>query len=297
MILQEEFIIPSGIAERQNAPENLRLLAAQRQLYSDEKKRTGIWYALYLIVAVFFLATSTLSFLKPFESLLAFVIVVVTLAELTLLPLLRRPRIIAAAIQEQFDCNVLDLEWNDFLSDKPDSKTIDYAVERFNKRKNPESEWKELEKWYRDPTIYTEPIHVARIACIKENVDWDTGLRREWLHWVVGIVSVFVILFIGIGVLLDWLMKQYFSGYFILLIPPFEAIRDHVTRHLEAIKRLDRLSGVVKELNRDALREMADVAAITQRTRYLQTEICHHRMEDVSVLDLFYKKRKKKYNP
>ncbi|VVB69096.1 Uncharacterised protein [uncultured archaeon] len=287
----------SGIAERQNAHDNIRLLAAQRQLYSEEKKRTGIWYVLSLFVAVFFLATSTLSSLKPFESSLAFILLVVTLVELALLPQLRQPRIIAAMIQEQFDCEVLDLEWNDALTEKPDPKAIEEAVGRFDKRKNREHEWKRLENWYENPTIHIAPIHVARIACLKENVRWDSGQRREWVHWVEGITVVLLILFVGAGVLLDWRLTQYFSGYLLLLIPLFVAIRDHVVRHLEAIKRLNRLSSVIENLRRDALRETVDVAEITRRTRYLQTEICHHRMEEVPVLDWFYNKLGKKYAP
>lgn len=288
---------PSGIAERQNMPENLRLLAAQRQLYSEEKTRTGIWYVLSLFVAVFFLATSTLSSLKPFEPELAFVVLVVALVELALLPKLRQPRILAATIQEQFDCEVLDLKWNDALTEKPDPKSTEEAVMRFDKRKNREYEWKRLENWYENPTIQIAPIHIARIACLKENVKWDSGQRLEWVHWVEGITVVFLILFVGVGVLQDWRLTQYFSGYLLLLIPPFVAIRDHVTRHLEAIKRLDRLSVVIEDLHRDALRDTVDPAEITRHTRDLQTEICHHRMEGVPVLDWFYNKLGRKYAP
>jgi hypothetical protein len=314
---------PSGIAERQNKQENLRLLAAQRQLYSEEKKRTGIWYAFSLSIAISFLATSALPFLKPYEALLAFAVLVVTLVELSVLPKLRHPRIIAAIIQEQFDCDVLELEWNNALSDKPDPKEIREAVQRFKKRnnhendrkeankdalvgteqsskqRNPEEEtendWKGLKNWYENPTIKAAPIRVARIACIEENVNWDLGQRREWVQWVIGVTVLFVILFVGVGVQRDLLLEQYFSGYYLLLIPPIMAIRDHVERHIEAIKRLDHLRGVIDDLGQDALHERADAAEITQRTRYLQTEICHHRMEDVPVLDWFYNRLGKKY--
>lgn len=288
---------PSGIAERQNEQENLRLLAAQRQLYSEEKKRTGIWYVFSLFVAVSFLAASVLPFLKFFEPLVAFVVLVMMLVELAMLPQIRQPRNIAAIIQEQFDCDVFDLEWNDALADKPDPKVIEEAVQRFDKRKNRDQEWKRLENWYENPIIYTAPIHVARIACMKENIQWDSGQRREWVRWVIGITAAFVILFVGLGVREDWTLKQYFTGYFLLLIPLYVAIRDHVVRHLEANKQLDHLNSVIEFLSRDALRETADAAEIVRRTRYLQTEICHHRMEGVPVIDWFYKKLGKKYAP
>jgi len=42
----------SGIAERQNLHENLRLLAAQRQLYNEDKQWTHIWYFVTAGVAI-----------------------------------------------------------------------------------------------------------------------------------------------------------------------------------------------------------------------------------------------------
>jgi hypothetical protein len=290
-------VTPSGIAERQNAQENLRLLAAQRQLYSEEKEKTQIWYAFSLSIAVLFLATSALTFLNPYEEILAFAVLVVTWAELSVLPQLRQSRIIAATIQEQFDCRVLDLEWNDALTDETDSTIIEEVVQRFNKRKNLKREWEMLENWYENPTIYKGPIQMARIACLKENVRWDSGQRQEWIDWIKRITALFAILYLGAGLLLDWHLKQYFSGYLLLLIPLVVAIRDHIVRHHEAIKRLDRLSRVIEELRRDAQYETADDGEITRRIRYIQTEICHHRMEDVPVLDYFYNRLGKKYAP
>lgn len=285
----------SGIAERQNAQENLRLLAAQRQLYSEEKKWTGIWYAGCLIIAV--MATGTLTQYKAYEPVVYFFVLMVAYGELSLLPWLRQPRIKAAIIQELFDHKVLGLEWNDALAEKPDPKDVEMAVERFNKRKNREREWKKLENWYENPAIQTEPILLARIACLKENVRWDSGQRREWVWWIKVIIAGFLILCAVAGLLLDWPLRQYFTGYFILLVPLLVAIINHVARHQEAAKRLDHLAGVIENLHLDALRETADSQEITRRTRYLQTEICHHRMEDVPVFDRIYNKLGKKYAP
>jgi hypothetical protein len=289
---------PSGIAERQNMPENLRLLAAQRQLYTEEKTRTSIWYLVsIIIITIHFAATSALALTQPYESLIVVLWLLVAMGELGLLPFLRQPRIEAATIQEKFDCDVLDLEWNDALTKEPDPKIIERAVDRFGRRKNPDQEWKKLKNWYESLAIQTEPIHMARITCIKENVRWDSGQRREWARWITVItIGIVIILVIG-GIRYDWLLKQYFSGLFLLLIPPLLAVLGHVVHQREAANRLDRLERVLDDLRRDALREHVDIEAITRRTRYLQTEICRHRMEDVPVLDWFYKKLEKKYAP
>ena len=288
---------PCGIAERQNAQENLRLLAAQRQLYSKEKKRTGIWYLGSIIIAMVAVATSALAFTKPYEPVIIFLWILVATGEYVLLPSLRQPRIEAATIQERFDCNVLDLEWNDALTEEPDLKIVERAVEQFDRRKNRDQEWKKLENWYESPAIQTEPIHMARIACMKENIRWDSGQRREWARCITGITIGIIIILAVAGIQFDWLLKQYFTGLFLLVIPLLIAVLGHVTRHREAAKRLDHLARVLEDLRRDALREHVDIDEITRRTRYLQTEICHHRMEDVPVIDWFYNKLGKKYAP
>lgn len=288
---------PCGIAERQNAQENLRLLAAQRQLYSKEKKRTGIWYLGSIIIAMVAVATSALAFTKPYEPVIIFLWILVATGEYVLLPSLRQPRIEAATIQERFDCNVLDLEWNDALTEEPDLKIVERAVEQFDRRKNRDQEWKKLENWYESSAIQTEPIHMARIACMKENIRWDSGQRREWARCITGITIGIIIILAVAGIQFDWLLKQYFTGLFLLVIPLLIAVLGHVTRHREAAKRLDHLARVLEDLRRDALREHVDIDEITRRTRYLQTEICHHRMEDVPVIDWFYNKLGKKYAP
>ena len=286
---------PSGIVERQNEPKNLQLLAAQRQLYSEEKIRTGSWYVVSLAIAI--LATGALTLVKSYEPLITLLVLLVAAGELVLLPRLREPRSIAATIQELFDCQVLDQEWNDALAETPDPKAVERAVERFDKRKNREQEWKDLDNWYETPAIQTLPILQARIACLKENVRWDSGQRREWVWWVAGIAGGVVVLLAVVGILSDWLLKQYFSGSFLLTVPLIVAVSSHVARHLEAANRLDHLAGVIEDLRRDALREPVDDAKITRRTRYLQTEMCRHRMEDVPVLDWFYRKLGRKYAP
>lgn len=292
---------PSGIVERQNELENLQLLAAQRQLYSEEKDRTRKWYAFSISVTVLFMATSVIPLFKPYEAQLAFSALAVAAGELYFLPHLRQKRITSAMIQEQFDCDVLNLDWNDALPDRPDPKAIEGAVNRFNERKNSTHEWEDLENWYGnpkhgDPTVSTAPIHVARIACQKENIIWDSRQRKKWVLGIKVIAFLLGFILISTWIMLDLSLKQCFSGFSLLLIPLIVAVRDHIARHVEAAKRLDHLTGVVEVLYSDAIREPANIDKINkiaQRTRCLQTEICHHRMEDEPVLDEVYKVLKK----
>ncbi|MCP4164950.1 MAG: hypothetical protein GY759_03530 [Chloroflexi bacterium] len=42
----------NGIAQRQNEQQALQYLAAMRQLYKEDKRRTTLWFAVSLIMAL-----------------------------------------------------------------------------------------------------------------------------------------------------------------------------------------------------------------------------------------------------
>ena len=285
----------SDIPERQNDPHLLQYLAAQRQLYSEDKRYTGIWFTVSVIIAV--LGTGVLAVAPAVNALFIFFWVLIALGELLVLPLLTQRRSHAACIQELFDTELLQLEWNKALGKKPEARIIKRAVDKFNKRKNPEEEWQRLHDWYESKELATVPLHQARILCQKENITWDAEQRREWAKWLVGGTVVFVILLIAAGIVARWQLWQLFTGSVLLVIPLIIAVISHASRHLRAAKRLNYLEGIVEELWEDAQKADADIAEITRRTRNLQDEIFHHRQDNVPVYDWFYKKLGKKPAP
>jgi hypothetical protein len=280
------------IPERQNQDQFLQYLAAQRQLYDDEKKWTAIWTLVVTCVAI--LGTGALAIFMPFTPHITWVTLIVVTGEFSFLPSILKRREEAAKIQELFDCELLELNWNDALDrDKPKRATILAAVEKFRKRKKPD-EWEKLKNWY-TPTVGNLPLHQARVACQKENIWWDAKQRREYARWVYLATSIFFFLLVTVGIIADWSFKQFFQGPMLLALPVLAMGVKHGYDHQKAADRLDELREYADNLWSDASQATSDPDAITQRSRELQNEIFHHRSENAPVFSWFYEKLRKKY--
>lgn len=285
----------NDIPERQNSPHLLQYLAAQRQLYSENKRWTGVWFIGSVVIAI--LGAGAVAFTPTVNALIVFAWLLVVLIELLALPLITKKRSQAASIQELFDTELLQLPWNDVLTSKPDFKVIELAVKRFNKRNNPQEEWESLRNWYETPNLGSYPIHQARILCQMENVKWDARQRRAWARWLMSAVIGFIILLILMGIGLHWELQQLFTGMVLLLIPLLVAAFSHAITHQRAAARLDYLEGFMSKLWEDAQKPDVDVAEITQRSRELQDEIFHHREDNIPVFDWVYNRLKDKSSP
>lgn len=286
----------SDIPERQNQPNALQYLAAQRQLYDEDKRWTVIWFIVTVGVAI--LGTGALVIFASYVALITWILLVITLAELFLLPSTRNQRVNAAGIQELFDCQVLDLEWNDALADRPDPKVIELAVERFNKRKDRDLAWEELRRgWYESPAINTATMTEARLICQRENIVWDSRQRSQLFNRLVVATGWFVAVLVAVTVILHWRIDQLLSGPILLIIPLIVALMRYASEHRTAAERLGRLQAVVDAILKDAGRPDADSVNITQQTRNVQNEIYRHRRDYVPVPNWIFEKFRKNNSP
>jgi len=289
---------PSGISERQNELKNLRLLAAQRQLYTEVKHQTYLWYASATIIAL--LVTGALNAFSRYAALITLFAAIVAMGEIFLLPVIKRRCTLAAGIQELFDCEVLQLPWNRALAQPPDSHEIDWAVERFKRRKNQTKEWDRLRNWYcYSPLIKTAALPQARLECQQENLYWDAGQRRLWRGLLLGGLVILLVILLIIGVKAHWSVTQYFSGPLLLIIPiAFGVLKTSVDHH-RVMRRLDYLSSVLEQLREDAQKApmVTKEDAMLIPTREMQTEIFHHRCDDNPVPDNVYWRLRHKFLP
>lgn len=126
----------SDIHQRQNAPENIRKLQAQRQTYSDIKYWM-IWIVMIGVILPILISFLTYALNNEFFSKLlrfekrdisylsASVGISSTLFVGMLSDFLKRKKEDAAKIQELFDTSVFDLPWDSMsVGDKPDTGMI-----------------------------------------------------------------------------------------------------------------------------------------------------------------------------
>lgn len=284
----------NDIAERQNQLEMIRYLAAQRQLYSEEKRCKMIWYMAATAIAL--LATGFLPATDKFLPQVTAFVVIFAVLELVVLPFIGSKRIKAAGIQELFDCEVLNMKWNEVLVERPDSRLIDGAIDRFNRQPKRDEAYAKLRNWYSGFTPDT-PLTQARLISQKMNLGWDEEVRREWRTWLYIGLGAVVLLSLLLGVLRQWTVTTYFTGPFLLLIPlAISTLR--TARNQDSVRtRLDELNRLCDHLLRDATHIDADETAILQQSRQLQDEIYRHRSTDTTVPDFIYERVRKRREP
>ena len=188
------------IAYRQNQQDALRRLAAQRLLYRRAKIASGIGVALVLLVAVLGFVAMALD--DPALSR------VVPLATLVLWfvdqHLLKRREIAlvheAAAIQEDFDCYVLDLPW-------PEQKGIqrptgDRVRQLALAGKGDAFAPNKLKDWY-SPSAIPEDSLLGALHCQRMSAWWDSTLRVQWKTLLKGMIWILLLASAVVAVLRD----------------------------------------------------------------------------------------------
>lgn len=283
------------IAEKQNQEKYLQYLAAQRQLYNEDKKWAGIFLIFPIIIAILGNLAFAMINWVVIPPLVTWITWLYAIGELFVFPdLTSSKRKNAAKIQELFDCEILELPWNDALGAKTKPETIVKAYRRF-KKKCQLVEWERLKNWYTHPDLNKMSLAQARIACQKENIWWDSGQRRDYARGVITATGLLFAVLITVGIIANWSLQQFFQGPLALSLPVVILGLKHGYSHIKAAKRLDNLLDRVNELRRMASESGVDDAKITQQSRDLQTEIFHHRSENLPVFSWYYDKLRDKY--
>lgn len=183
------------ITDTQNQSSNLKRLVAQSYLYSRAKFYSNVQVVAVLIVPIAAaLATALYDEVHPWGALAY--LSTIPLGEFFFEWLKRLNRERAAAIQEDFDCSVLELPWNEVLAgNRPTEEEVYSAYIRAQ----PVNE-DQLKDWY--PSVLDSlPLHQARIVCQRSNCRWDAPLRDRFRTLIWFLVTILCVSVVTIGIL------------------------------------------------------------------------------------------------
>ena len=266
-----------SIQKRQNQPESLAKLAAQRLLYRRAKWTRIIGMVLILLVVILGLAASVVE-----DQGFSYIVSLIALATwfLDQQGLKRRESAFkteAATIQEAIDCFVLNLPW-------PSQKGIQYptsdrvkqlASKAANKRKISEG----LDSWYIPSSIPEDPI-LSKIHCQRMSCWWDVNLRRRWINVLKVSFWAFAALVICLSVLTEITVAKFIAiiaSNIRVLAWGLGEIKDQA----EAIERIDRIHHYLSIFSDERSPSQYDIQSI-------QNEIFEHRRSNPPVPDWFY---------
>ena len=277
------------ISDLQNQQSNLQRLAAQRYLYSRAKRILALQVSLAIIAPVAGAAAIALCpEIRPWVALIG---IVVPLLDVALLdPWQACLRRAATIIQEDLDCNMLDLPWNDVLSGpRPAAEDVHEAAEK-NKR-TPDAP---LVNWYPVAT-HSLPMYQARIISQRTNCWWGSKLRRQYRVGILIVLCLVCTLVVLLAMLAEWSMQTLVLAIAAPLSPAVMWGLREQWRLRDAATALDRLRELCESLwNNVASGVSTDVVA-TSRARQLQDAILLGRQAHPLVFDWIYLLKRQDY--
>lgn len=282
----------------QNEKHNIERLAAQRHLYSLAKRILRLQFivdipAMLLLGLVAALIRSSAVMrafgMQPYDITIAVAIcgvVVALLDSLVFEHYAHSYRETAAQVQELFDCEVLELPWNDvFVGQQPEPEEVVRMSSAYVKDHGSLSE---LENWYPPITVQL-PSHAARLVCQRENLWWDADLRRRYVsHIVLGAIAVLVFLF-AMGMAAEFTLANFLALVFAPFMPMLVLTIRQVRTNGRSIASLDSLrqkcNGAIDSVLNGELKERAAL----QASRQIQDRIYSHRRDAALIPDLYYR--------
>lgn len=270
------------ISIEQNRPERLELLRAQRLFYARAKLYHSLFTVLALLLpaaGVFFAAN--LPEIRPFLGLGS---ILVLLLEVGIISRNQQEDCRRGAkIQEQFDTEVLNLEWNQLVA----GKRVDAEeVRAIAMGPIPEGECKRLMDWY-EPVISRLSLELGRLICQRTNLAYDMRVRKKYagiLIWTA------VLLFAGLALIGLWQGLTWRDLILTMGVPvlPLAAyvLREHRKQH-DTIEMLTTLKSEQEKMWDRALAG-ASPAELTVMSRALQDAIYRHRASNPLVFDWLY---------
>ena len=278
-------LTPMNVRERQNDQRSLDRLVAQRFLYRQVKTVEN-WRLLSVVVVAGLLLWGLAAEGGPFSQ--AATIIVVSLwfvDQVVLVRFASRMKQEAAAIQEDFDCFVLDIPWPKYGG--AEQPTEDRVYELARKGSKLAVVRESLEGWYGGDDIPADPL-AARLYCQRANCRWDGRLRKEWIWFissvvaVLGVVGFVVAALVGVSLLEVVLAAA--AGLRLLAWLLIELRVQSLAK-----KRMERLHGYLSRADTQAGQmTLCDV-------RLVQAAIFEHRRACPTVPDWFFRFRRKSH--
>ncbi|MXY91702.1 MAG: hypothetical protein F4234_05420 [Gammaproteobacteria bacterium] len=264
-----------SIQERQNLPESLDKLAAQRLLYRKAKLARNFRMSIVLFIAVIALVAAFVQFNEfsygvTLAALFAWFLDQIFIKEFEV-----KNKREAAVIQEDFDCFVLDIPWP---HNKRESRPARDRIKQLamHARKNL-GIVKDLEDWYTPNELLGAE---GKIYCQRMNCWWDVNLRKRWramlavAFWTFVTIAILVSVFSGISV----------ANLLALVAATLGILGWGVAEWKEQGSAVTNVQGI-----HQMLEEIKTELNITsEQVRRIQDEIFEHRRTNPPIPEWFY---------
>ena len=285
IFLPMDKIMGAEIVGKQNSLEMLRCLAAQRQLYSSAKTLFFLYLIFSTIVVVFL---SLFNLYKNISWVMAAYGSVVAIIDVAFLSSsIKNKKEKAAKIQELFDTNVLNINWNDVLVEqKPISEEIFRYSEKYKKR---HQNFNSLENWY-STKINDINTDVTKIICQRSNCTYDYAIRESFSNTILIILIITSLLLLLIGFIKGLTLQNFFLLVIFPILPAIILLIRTIKENNSSKKALDNLRSIMESIWKQII--SGDRININQKAREIQDKIFLNRKSSPLIFDWYYLKKR-----
>jgi len=273
------------IAQEQNTPESLRLLAAQKRLYSQAKR---IHFVRIVAVLLLELAAPLVVLTKPdWKEGLELIGALLTLISALVLNGIETGRVKqAAVVQEQLDVHLFRLPWNKMLVGRevaPESIIRAASEYRGGDAK--------IRDWYPDPGGSAYPKDV--LLCQRTNLVWGVRLQSLYAYTLLVITAGYLLFGLVIG--RSERLLEYMVAILVPALPALLEAIDTYKRHTESAREKAELLARVEDLLQDKSKTTS-LAQTIDECRRIQDSIYILRSTRPLVPDWWYELWRKKFD-
>lgn len=279
----------NSIVIKQNEARMLSLVRARRRIYWTAKRYQGAVVLVTLLLPVVSLTVAT--FYPAARSYVAVAAILLGLCEVVLMDRWHKAQMKdAAKLQEEFDCEVLEIRGNSFLVGTNVDPEEVYRLSA--KALSPKQE-AQLRDWY-PVAVGKVPLHIGRITCQRENLLYDGNMRKSYGRAMKVALLILVALLIGYSLATDLKADAVVLTVLVPAMPVLNWVLRECARQRDTVETLLRLKAESEKLWKSAVDGLSAGDA-ADRSRELQDAIYNHRVASPLVFDFMYRFQRKDF--
>jgi hypothetical protein len=275
--------VTCDIPKKQNSERALKHIAAWSHLYGHAKVMAGWQFFLSVPCA---LAMSLIALRWPEATVVTtpFSLLFGWIDVLCLDRIQNARKKIAAKMQEQFDCELFGLGWNEIrCSTPPETELLNGAAEAFRRKHEKTSHC----DWY-PVDVGRVPLPLARLICQRAAVWWDMSQRRKYAGWLVAIVAVLVVGVIAVSFTADQRVRDMVLSVYVPIAPAVVwAVRECI-RQKDTVSALEKLKDQIEKIFAETISGKRSFAELDQISRSIQDMIFDGRSRNPLFFDFIY---------
>jgi hypothetical protein len=197
-------------------------------------------------------------------------------------PLTSHYREQAAKIQQSFDCDVLNLHWNEILC----GKNVDFeVVERWSRKYRAKGlSSVGLKDWY-SVALSGLPLSVARMLCQRTNCRWDVDLRKTYNALIYFVGAILLLFLIAVAFALDMTVKNFLA---VVLSPslPFAVFASKtIMDNRDSIVRIESIKDAIEGIWEKTLKKTVSEKEMQEFSEAVQDGIYMNRKNNPLIFD------------